>query len=211
MSSIHEILAANPVIPVVVVKSAAEGLNVGRALTRGGITTAEVTFRTDAAAAAIAAMSDVEGLTVGAGTVVTSAQVHEAADAGAQYIVSPGFNAAVVDEAQRLGLPVLPACTDGSWLMAALEKGIDTVKFFPAEVMGGIAALKALSGPFPSVGFVPTGGVSADNLGEYLSVPAVKACGGTWMVKPALIEAGDWGQIAALSAEAVALARSVER
>ncbi|MDY3679354.1 MAG: bifunctional 4-hydroxy-2-oxoglutarate aldolase/2-dehydro-3-deoxy-phosphogluconate aldolase [Actinomyces urogenitalis] len=209
--SLQDLLSANPVVPVVVVDSAQEGVGVGRALVAGGITTAEVTFRTAAAADAIRAMSEIEGLTVGAGTVVNPAQVEAAVAAGAQYIVSPGLSAEVVRATQEAGVISLPACTDGSWIMAALALGLDTVKFFPAEASGGIATIKALSAAFPGLRFMPTGGVSAANLADYLSVPVVAACGGSWMVKKDLVKAGAWEEITRLSAEAVAIAKECGR
>ncbi len=209
--SLASMLAANPVVPVVVVESASDGVEVGKALVAGGITTAEVTFRTRAAADAIHAMTEIDGLTVGAGTVINIAQAKEALAAGASYIVSPGFSADVVRFAQGEGVPVLPACTDGSWLMAALELGVDTVKFFPAVAMGGIPTIKALSAPFPQVRFVPTGGVSAANLADFLAVPAIAACGGSWMVKKNLIAEQKWDTIAELSAQAIAIAKEAGR
>lgn len=209
--NVHQLLEANPVVPVVVVDTAEEGLNVGRALVAGGITTAEVTFRTAAAAEAIRAMRDVEGLTVGAGTVINPDQVEAARAAGASYIVSPGFSADVVKATQDAGLVSLPACTDGSLIMAARALGIEVVKFFPASIMGGIGAIKALAAPFPGLGFVPTGGVSASNLAEYLAFPAVKACGGSWMVKADLVKAGQFEKITELSAQAVAIAKEAGR
>lgn len=204
-------LAADPLVPVVVVDSAADGVNVGRALIAGGITTAEITFRTAAGAEAIAAMKDVEGLTVGAGTVVNPEQAERAIAAGAQYVVSPGFRADVVRTCHDAGIPALPACTDGSWIMAALELGLETVKFFPAATAGGPAAIRALSAAFPGLGFVPTGGVSADNLAQYLAVPAVRACGGSWMVAKDLVSAGRWDEITRLSARAVEIAKEAGR
>lgn len=209
--SIHTMLAESPVVPVVVVDSADEGIKVGQALVAGGIRTAEVTFRTAAAADAIRAMSDIEDLNVGAGTVINPAQVDEAIAAGARYIVSPGFSADVVRAAQAADVPVLPACTDGSWLMAARELGLDVVKFFPAGIMGGVKAIQALAAPFPGMGFVPTGGVSAANLPDYLACPAVKACGGSWMVSAALVKEGRYDEIERLSAEAVAIAKECGR
>lgn len=210
-SSLAALLAANPVVPVVVVDSAEDGVNVGKALVAGGITTAEVTFRTAAGADAIRAMQEVEGLTVGAGTVINTAQVEAAVAAGAKYIVSPGFSADVVRATQDAGVLSLPACSDASWIMAALELGIDTVKFFPASVNGGVPAIKALSAAFPGLGFVPTGGVNADNLADYLSVDVIRACGGSWMVKKDLVAAGDWEQITRLSAQAIAIAKECGR
>ena len=209
--SLQDLLSANPVVPVVVVDSAEEGVGVGKALVAGGITTAEVTFRTAAAADAIRAMSEIEGLTVGAGTVINPAQVEAAVAAGARYIVSPGFSAEVVRATQDAGVISLPACTDGSWIMAALAMGLDTVKFFPAEASGGVATIKALAAAFPGLRFMPTGGVSAKNLASYLSVPVIAACGGSWMVKKDLVKAGAWEEISRLSAEAIAIAKESGR
>lgn len=209
MVELAQLLKANPVLPVVVVNSASEGVEVARALLKGGITAAEVTFRTAAAPDAIRAMSEVEGLTVGAGTVINASQADRAIEAGAQFVVCPGFSAAVVRHCQQRLVPVLPACTDGTHIMAALELGVDTVKFFPASTLGGIAAIKALSAPFPQVKFVPTGGVSAANLADFLAVPVIAACGGSWMVKSDLVQAGKWDEVTRLSAQAVDIARRV--
>lgn len=206
MTTLDELLEANPVIPVVVVESAEDGVNVGKALLAGGITSAEVTFRTAAAESAIAAMSELEGLTVGAGTVINVDQAKRAIAAGAKFVVSPGLSADVVRYCQEQGVPILPACTDGSLIMAALDLGIDTVKFFPATALGGIPTIKALAAPFPQVRFVPTGGVSAQNLADFLKVPAVASCGGSWMVKGDLVKNQDWDEISRLSAEAQEIA-----
>lgn len=204
-------LAVHPVIPVVVVDSAEEGVSVGKALVAGGITTAEVTFRTAAGADAIRAMSEIDGLTVGAGTVINPSQVAAAADAGAQYIVSPGFSADVVRATQDAGLVSLPACSDASWIMAALELGVTTVKLFPAGVLGGMKIIKNLAAPFPQVRFLPSGGVSPTNLAEYLSSPLVAAASGSWMVSKDLIKAGDWAGITQLAAEAMTIAKECGR
>ncbi|MCL3777316.1 MULTISPECIES: bifunctional 4-hydroxy-2-oxoglutarate aldolase/2-dehydro-3-deoxy-phosphogluconate aldolase [unclassified Actinomyces] len=204
-------LRANPVVPVVVVDSAEEGLAVGRALVAGGIHTAEVTFRTAAGAEAIRAMSEIEGLTVGAGTVITPAQVATARAAGAQYIVSPGFSADVVKATLDAGLVSLPACSDASWMMRALELGIEVVKFFPAGVLGGMSAIKSYAAPFPTLKFLPSGGVSAANLGEYLSSPVIAAASGSWMVSKDLIKAGDWDEVTRLSAQAITIAKESGR
>ena len=212
MTEARDLLAANPVVPVVVVDSAQEGVAVGRALVAGGIRTAEVTFRTAAGADAIRAMStEVEGLTVGAGTVVGTEQVATAAAAGARYIVSPGFSADVVRATLDAGLISLPACSDASWIMAAVGLGIDTVKFFPAGVLGGLTAIKNLSAPFPYLRFLPSGGVGAANLGEYLASPLVVAASGSWMVAKDLVKAGNWDEITRLSSQAVAIAKEVGR
>ncbi|MDO5722396.1 MAG: bifunctional 4-hydroxy-2-oxoglutarate aldolase/2-dehydro-3-deoxy-phosphogluconate aldolase [Actinomycetaceae bacterium] len=209
MATLDELLAANPVIPVVVVDSVEDGFNVGKALLAGGITSAEVTFRTAAAPDAIKEMAKLEGLTVGAGTVINANQARQAIEAGAQFVVSPGLSAEVVRYCQEQNVPVLPACTDGTHIMAALDLGVETVKFFPATALGGIPTIKALSAPFPQVRFVPTGGVSASNLADFLSLKSVASCGGSWMVKGDLVKAGKWDEITRLSAEALEIARSV--
>ncbi len=191
------------IVPVVVINQADRAEALGEALVAGGIPVAEVTLRTAAAVAAIRRMSANQDLLVGAGTVLTADQVDQAVEAGAQFIVSPGFSAAVVRRAQQQGLPVFPGAVTPTEIMAALDLGLTTLKFFPANVYGGPAALKALGAPFPQVRFVPTGGVSAGNLADYLSLPSVAAVGGSWMVPTDAIDAGDTLTIRRLCAEAV--------
>lgn len=200
-------IARARVVPVVVVDDAAQGVLVASALRDGGLPVAEVTFRTAGARAAIEAIArEVPDVLVGAGTVVTAAQVDEAVDAGARFLVSPGLSAAVVRRAQELGVPVVPGVATPSDVIAALDLGLDVVKLFPANVVGGPAAVKAFSAPFPGLRFVPTGGVSAANLLDYLTLPAVLAAGGSWMVDAALVRAGDTAEITRRTHEAVALA-----
>ncbi|UTT60345.1 bifunctional 4-hydroxy-2-oxoglutarate aldolase/2-dehydro-3-deoxy-phosphogluconate aldolase [Cellulosimicrobium cellulans] len=200
-------IARARVVPVVVVDDAAQGVLVASALRDGGLPVAEVTFRTAGARAAIEAIArEVPDVLVGAGTVVTAAQVDEAVDAGARFLVSPGLSAAVVRRAQELGVPVVPGVATPSDVIAALDLGLDVVKLFPANVVGGPAAVKAFSAPFPGLRFVPTGGVSAANLLDYLALPAVLAAGGSWMVDAALVRAGDIAEITRRTREAVALA-----
>lgn len=199
-------LSASRIVPVVVITNADRAVALGEALVAGGIPVAEVTFRTDAAPEAIRRMSANADLLVGAGTVLSVAQVELAADAGARFIVSPGFNADVVRRAQQFGLPVFPGAVTPSDIMAALDLGLTILKFFPAHVYGGPAALKALGAPFGRVRFIPTGGVTASNLGEYLSLPNVAAVGGSWMVPGNAIDAGDTATIEQLCREAAAAA-----
>ncbi|NMF27469.1 bifunctional 4-hydroxy-2-oxoglutarate aldolase/2-dehydro-3-deoxy-phosphogluconate aldolase [Cellulosimicrobium aquatile] len=200
-------IARARVVPVVVVDDAAQGVLVASALRDGGLPVAEVTFRTAGARAAIEAIArEVPDVLVGAGTVVTAAQVDEAVDAGARFLVSPGLSAAVVRRAQEVGVPVVPGVATPSDVIAALDLGLDVVKLFPANVVGGPAAVKAFSAPFPGLRFVPTGGVSAANLLDYLALPAVLAAGGSWMVDAALVRAGDTVEITRRTREAVALA-----
>jgi 2-dehydro-3-deoxyphosphogluconate aldolase/(4S)-4-hydroxy-2-oxoglutarate aldolase len=199
-------LFACRVVPVVVLDDARDAEPLAQALVQGGLPVAEVTFRTAAAAEAIALMSHVRGLTVGAGTVTNLTQLESALAAGAQFIVSPGLRPELVRAAQKAGVPVLPGAVTPSEIMAAQDLGIDTVKFFPAATYGGPAAVKALSGPFGSMRFVPTGGVNPGNLTDYLRLSRVPAVGGSWMVSKADIAAKRYGRIAELAAEAVALA-----
>ena len=197
------------IVPVVVLHDAKDAEPLGRALIAGGLPVAEVTFRTAAAVESIRAMSAIEGLIVGAGTVLTPAQVEQAVEAGASFIVSPGLRRDVVVAAQTAGIPVLPGAVTPSEIMAAQELGLDTVKFFPANVYGGAAAIKALSAPFGSMRFVPTGGVSVSNLVDYLSLGCVPAVGGSWMVPVDAIREGAFAHVSELCAAAVAAAAAI--
>lgn len=198
-----DLLAESRVLPVVVLEDAGRALDLGAALVAGGARCAEVTFRTAAAVATIRALVASTGLCVGAGTVVRPDQVDAAAEAGARFIVSPGLSPAVVARSRHHGLPVLPGVATPTDIMAALELGLDVLKFFPAGQLGGPATLRALAGPFTSVRFVPTGGITADLLERYLAEPSVLAVGGSWMVEPRLIAAGDWAEITARTADTV--------
>jgi 2-dehydro-3-deoxyphosphogluconate aldolase / (4S)-4-hydroxy-2-oxoglutarate aldolase len=205
----YEQLEADRVLPVVVLDNAADAEPLAAALLAGGLHCAEVTFRTAAAADAIATMAKRTDMLVGAGTVLTAAQVDAAVDAGAQFVVSPGLGPSVVRRCAERGVPVFPGVATATEIQQALELGLDTLKFFPAGQLGGPAMLKALSAPFRSVRFVPTGGVSAANLAEYLALPSVLAVGGTWMVAPELVAAGNFDEVTRRTAEAVATAREV--
>lgn len=199
------------VIPVVVLKDAARAAGLGEALVAGGLPVAEVTFRTDAAAESIRIMGENPSLLVGAGTVVSVAQVDQAVAAGARFLVSPGLSRPVIERAREHGVPILPGAVTPSEVMAALELGISTCKFFPANLFGGIAGLKALGAPFGQVSFVPTGGVGADNLADYLDLPNVAAVGGSWMVPAGAVDAGDFALVRERCAEASQIAASVKR
>lgn len=200
-------LAAARLVPVVVLDDAADADPLAAALVAGGLPVAEVTFRTAAAPDAIRVMADRGDILVGAGTVLTPAQVDRAVAAGASYVVSPGLSRAVVERCQEHGVLALPGAVTATEIQAALELGLDTVKFFPAGTSGGAKAIAALAAPFGGVRFVPTGGVSAANLHEYLAVPSVVAVGGSWMVSKDLVRAGDFAGITRLTADAVALTR----
>jgi 2-dehydro-3-deoxyphosphogluconate aldolase/(4S)-4-hydroxy-2-oxoglutarate aldolase len=172
---------------------------------------AEVTFRTAAAAESIRIMADRGDLLVGAGTVLSPAQVDQAVAAGARYIVSPGTDRAVIERCGEHGVLALPGAVTATEIQAVLALGLDTVKFFPAGTSGGVAAIKALAAPFSGVRFVPTGGVSPSNLAEYLAIAAVSAVGGSWMVPADRVAAHDTAAVVALVADAVAAARAARR
>lgn len=207
-ADVVSVIGAARILPVVVLADPAGAQPLADALLAGGLRTAEVTFRTTAAADAIAAMATRPQLLVGAGTVLTVEQVDRAVEAGARFVVSPGFGPAVVRRCQQLGVPVFPGVSSATEIQLALDAGLDTVKFFPAEQLGGIGMVAALAAPFRSVRFIPTGGVTTANLAGYLAHPAVLAVGGTWMVAPRLLDAGDWAEVTRLTAAAVDAARS---
>lgn len=196
------------IVPVVVINRADRAEMLGSALVAGGIPVAEVTFRTPVAAEAIRRMSANPDLLVGAGTVLTTEQVDQAFEAGARFIVSPGLSEAVVRRALQYQLPVFPGAVTPTEIMAALDLGLTTVKFFPASLYGGASALKALGAPFPQVSFIPTGGVSLANIGEYVALPNVAAVGGSWMVPTNAIDAGEFATIQLLCAATVAAVAS---
>lgn len=193
------------IVPVVVLNDAANASGLGDALVAGGLPVAEVTFRTAAAAESIRILAKRGDVLVGAGTVRSVAQVDQAADAGASFIVSPGLRADIVRRSQELGLPVLPGAVTPSEILQAEELGLKAVKFFPANVYGGAAAIKALSAPFADIQFVPTGGVSAGNLGDFLALPCIPAVGGSWMVPAKTVDAGEFDKVESLAREAMAL------
>ncbi|MEU6915439.1 bifunctional 4-hydroxy-2-oxoglutarate aldolase/2-dehydro-3-deoxy-phosphogluconate aldolase [Streptomyces olindensis] len=197
------VLAGARLLPVLTVPSAATAGPLADALAAGGARCAEVTFRTPDAEQALKAMAAHGGLTVGAGTVRTAEQAERAVAAGARFLVSPGFDADVIDRGRESGVPVVPGIATATELMRALKAGLDTVKLFPAEPLGGIRMLRALAAPFPQARFVPTGGIGPDLLPRYLSHPAVLAVGGSWMATGALLERGDYAEIRRLTATAV--------
>lgn len=197
------------IVPVVVIEDAKQALPLAEALCAGGLPCAEVTFRTTAARDAIREMKKKENMLVGAGTVLTPEQVDEAVDAGAEFIVSPGFNRKVVRYCKEKGIPVIPGVCTPTEVEMALEEGIEVVKFFPAEAAGGIAMIKAMSAPYGSVRFMPTGGITTENLADYLSCNKVIACGGSFMVSKKLINEEQFGKIEELTREAVSLCRKI--
>ena len=173
------------------------------ALVAGGLRCAEITFRTDAAFEGIRRMAARPDMLVGAGTVLTPAQADRAVEAGARFVVSPGFSPAVARRCGELGVPLIPGTASATEIMMALDAGLTTVKFFPAEQLGGVGMLKALGAVFGGVRFVPTGGVNTGNVGDYLALPSVLAVGGTWMVAPDLLKAGDFAEVTRRTAAAV--------
>ncbi len=185
-----------------------DAIPLARALRAGGVPVAEVTFRAAGAEIAIRAMrEEFPDMIVGAGTVLTTDQVKAAVDAGAQFIVSPGFNPKTVECCQSLDVPILPGCTTPTEIEAALGYGLEVVKFFPAEQSGGLAKIKAMSAPFSMVKFMPTGGISLKNLGEYLANKAIAGCGGSYMVTVELIDNGRWDEITELCRKSVEIVK----
>jgi len=197
------VLGGHRVVPVVVLDDPGRADDLGAALVAGGLPVAEATFRTPEAAAVLRRLAARSDLLVGAGTVITAAQVDLAHDAGARFVVSPGLSASVVRRCQELDLPVFPGVSTPTEIIAALDLGLDTVKFFPAEANGGLATIKALSSAFPQVRFVPTGGITAETAPSYLAHEAVAAVGGSWMVAPDLLSTGQWDEVTARCAATV--------
>ncbi|MCR4908191.1 MAG: bifunctional 4-hydroxy-2-oxoglutarate aldolase/2-dehydro-3-deoxy-phosphogluconate aldolase [Lachnospiraceae bacterium] len=212
MSEILERLLSFGVVPVVVLNRSSDAEKLGRALMAGGLKCAEVTFRTEAAAESIAIMTEkFPDMLVGAGTVLTTSQVDEAVKAGAKFIVSPGFDPEVVDYCIEKKILVFPGVMTPSEVAWAVKRGLEVLKFFPAEPAGGLPMIKAMAAPYTNVRFMPTGGISAKNLPEYLAEKKIAACGGSWMVKGALIDAGDFGKIEELTREAAEIVKTIRK
>lgn len=208
--NMRDICERAPVIPVLVVEEAVHAAPLAGALVRGGLTVLEVTFRTGAAPEVIRAMRDaVPDAVVGAGTLLTPADVRAAVAAGAAFGVSPGATPALMDAAAEAGLPMLPGAATASEMMAFMELGIEVMKFFPAGPAGGVPYLKAIAGPLPQVTFCPTGGVSLANMADYLKLPNVLCVGGSWVAPAKAVAAGDWTAIETLAREAFAAGRAV--
>ena len=204
MDAVLEQISKIGIVPVVKIDRAEDAIPLAKALCAGGLPCAEVTFRTDAAAEAIRLMTtNFPDMCVGAGTVLNAAQVDAAAQAGAKFIVSPGLNPKTVQYCIDKNIPVTPGTSSPSDIEAAIELGLEVVKFFPAEQSGGLAKIKAMAAPYVNMKFMPTGGINAKNLTSYLDFDKIIACGGSWMVPGDLINAGDWVQIEKLTREAV--------
>jgi 2-dehydro-3-deoxyphosphogluconate aldolase/(4S)-4-hydroxy-2-oxoglutarate aldolase len=209
MNEIAKQIEELSVVPVVAIESVDDALRLADALTAGGIPCAEITLRTDAGLASIKALSTRSDFLVGAGTVNNAEQAAAVADAGAKFVVAPGFNPRTVKWCVDNKMPVFPGTSNPTDLEQALEFGLDVVKFFPAEAMGGVKTLKAFHGPYRSIRFMPTGGVSLSNLSDYLSLPYVIGCGGSWMAKGNLIAEGKFDEITRLAAETVQLVKKI--
>lgn len=206
MSSIKEQLKALKVIPVIAIDKAEDIIPLGKVLAENGLPAAEITFRSAAAAEAIRLLRETQpDMLIGAGTVLNRQQAIVAKEAGATFIVSPGFNPNTVKACQEIGIDIVPGVNNPSTVEAALEMGLTTLKFFPAEASGGINMVKSLLAPYTDIELMPTGGINPANIKDYLAIPRVLACGGTWMVDKKLIEAGNWEELARLTREAVAL------
>ena len=210
MSELLQKVQEMGVVPVVVLNDAKDAAPLAKALCEGGLPCAEVTFRTDAAEESIRIMAEqFPEMLLGAGTVLTTEQVDRAVAAGAKFIVSPGFDPEIVDYCIEKGILILPGCITPSEIAQAVKRGLSVVKFFPAEQFGGVATIKALAAPYTSVKFMPTGGISAKNLPDYLGFKKMVACGGSWMVKGDMIAAGEFDKIREMTAEAVALVKEI--
>jgi len=206
-ADINRILESAPVVPLVQADDPAVAVKTSRALGAGGLTVVEVVFRTDRALECLRAVADeVPEMIAGAGTVLSASQAEAAFDAGAQFIVSPGLDDGVVGVARERGMPVYPGIVTPGELQHAYNLGLEVVKFFPATIAGGIPALKALSSVFRTMRFMPTGGVSPGNLAEFLAVPTVLACGGSWLTPADAIASGDYDKITTLAEEALQIA-----
>ena len=205
LDTVRQTAYALGLIPVIRIEDAADARPLAAALIDGGLPAAEVTFRTAAAARAIASMREAfPDMLICAGTVLTPQQADEAVRSGASFVVSPGLNPRVVSHCLEYGIPIIPGCATPSDIECAISMGLDTVKFFPAEANGGIAAIKAMAAPYGQVSFMPTGGINAGNLGNYLAFKKILCCGGSFMVPDAALASGDFALITAMTRQAVA-------
>ena len=195
-----QVMTATPVVPVIVVDDVEQAVNLGKALVAGGVPVLEVTLRTEAALEAITALrKEVPDAIVGAGTVCSREQYIQAVEAGSQFIISPGLTPDLLKVGKEYDIPYLPAVATISDILLGLEHGYDHFKFFPAEVNGGVKALKAFSGPLPQIRFCPTGGINEKNFKDYLALDSVLCVGGSWIVPTDLVKAGKWDEITELA------------
>ena len=212
MNNLEEQIYKLGVIPVVALDDAGLAVDLAKALISGGLPCAEITFRTAAAKDSIRLITnEFPDMLVGAGTVLTVEQAKDALEAGAKFIVAPGFDAELVDYCLENNVPVFPGCVTPSELTQAYKRGLGIVKFFPASNFGGLSMIKALAGPFPKMKFIPTGGINKDNLTEYIESDKIFACGGTWMVKKDLINNKEFDKIEQMTKEAVEIVKQYRR
>ncbi|MDT0452026.1 bifunctional 4-hydroxy-2-oxoglutarate aldolase/2-dehydro-3-deoxy-phosphogluconate aldolase [Streptomyces hesseae] len=206
MTGVTDLLDLSPVIPVVVLHDIADAIPLARALVAGGLPVIEVTLRTHTALDAIRAITaEVPEAIVGAGTVLRPAQAEAAVEAGARFLVSPGWTDRLLDGLRATGMPFLPGVATASEVLALLERGVREMKFFPAEAAGGVEYLRSLSAPLPTARFCPTGGIGPESAREYLALPNVGCVGGTWMVPADAVRTHDWERVRELAAQAAAL------
>ena len=204
MPTINDQLKALKVIPVIAIDNAQDIIPLSKVLAENGLPAAEITFRSNAAVEAIRLLREAQpDMLIGAGTIINSEQAIAAKEAGATFVVSPGFNPNTVKACQEIGIDIIPGVNNPSTVEAALEMGLTTLKFFPAEASGGISMVKSLVGPYGNIRLMPTGGITPGNIDNYLAVPEVLACGGTWMVDKKLVENQQWDEIARLTREIV--------
>ena len=204
--NIKQQLKTLKVIPVIAIDNAEDIIPLGKVLAENGLPAAEITFRSEAAVEAIRLLRESQpDMLIGAGTVLNREQAIAAKEAGATFVVSPGFNPNTVKTCQEIGIDIIPGVNNPSTVEAALEMGLTTLKFFPAEASGGINMVKSLLAPYTDIEIMPTGGINPNNIKDYLAIPRVLACGGTWMVDKKLIEEGNWEELAHLTREAVKL------
>ncbi len=204
-AEVFERLELHRLVPVITLEAASQANALAEALVSGGLPVAEITFRTDSAIESIRRMAERGDLLVGAGTVLTPTQVDLAKAAGAKFVVSPGFNPRVVEHAKQVGMPICPGVCTPSDIEQAMEHGLSVVKFFPAEAMGGLSTLMAVSAPYRGIRFIPTGGIGRQNVRDYLAFDRVVACGGSWMVKPELYANGNFDAVRDAVRQAVTL------
>ncbi|MGF1868729.1 MULTISPECIES: bifunctional 4-hydroxy-2-oxoglutarate aldolase/2-dehydro-3-deoxy-phosphogluconate aldolase [Photobacterium] len=208
MSTIAQQLAEIKVIPVIAIDRAEDIIPLGKALAENGLPAAEITFRSDAAVEAIRLLREAQpDMLIGAGTVLNREQALAAKEAGATFVVSPGLNPTTVKACQEIGIDIVPGVNNPSAVEAALELGLTTLKFFPAEASGGINMLKSLLAPYTQIQLMPTGGININNVKDYLAIDRVYACGGTWMVDKTMINEGRWDEIGRLAREAADLVK----
>ena len=204
MNAVLKQISEIGIVPVIAISDAEKAVPLAKALMAGGVPCAEITFRTAEGEESIRRIAkEVPDILLGAGTVLTVDQVDRAVSAGAKFIVTPGFNPKVVDYCVKRDILIIPGCSTPSDMEAAIELGLDTVKFFPAEQAGGLAYIKACAAPYPGLRFMPTGGINTENLGKYAAFNKVAACGGSWMVSKELLNAGNFDEITRLCEEAV--------